>query len=192
MNYEKACFLLELDVDDFDSSVLKRKYYLKALQLHPDKNTSDESVQQFQEIKLAYDYLCNEEMNPSHEEQIYEEVFPTTSYECILKFFMGSLDTELQEEYLNVFLDKILLICEKQAINMIQTINEKKFNIIYKILTKYRHIFHLSDSFYDEMEKTKIYRFVQGDMKKKRLYELIKDKYEICSNETFNFTSRIR
>ena len=41
----------------------------------------------------------------------------------------------------------------------------------------------MSEHFYEEMEKNKIYRFVQGDMKKKRLYEMVQSDMNLC--ETF-------
>ena len=41
----------------------------------------------------------------------------------------------------------------------------------------------MSQYFYEEMEKNKIYRFVQGDMKKKRLYEMVQSDMNLC--ETF-------
>ena len=54
MDYNKACKLLELK-GKFDESQLKKAYYKKALQYHPDKNSKTE--EKFKEIGSAYEFL---------------------------------------------------------------------------------------------------------------------------------------
>jgi len=57
MNYEKACKILDIS-ENHDDKTLKKGYYLKALQNHPDKNNNtEESKMNFQEILDAYNFL---------------------------------------------------------------------------------------------------------------------------------------
>jgi len=185
MNTEEACILLELDMSQLNEKTLKKQYHLKALEYHPDKCKDHDAEEKFKEIKEAYDYL--KEHQKWHTQTIYESVKETTtqlsSYESLMRYFTGTLEEHLQEEYVHILLEKLLTICEKQSIEIIKKADDRKFNIIYKILTKYRSVFHLSQYFYEEMEKNKIYRFVQGDMKKKRLYEMVQSDMNLC--ETF-------
>lgn len=184
MNTSKACILLDIEITKLNEKTLKKQYHLKALEYHPDKCKESDAEEKFKEIKEAYEYL--KEHQKWQSQTLYEEVEETTqmsSYESLVRYFTGSLEEHLQEEYTHILLEKLLTICEKQAIEIIKKADERKFNIIYKILTKYKSVFHLSEHFYEEMEKNKIYRFVQGDMKKKRLYEMVQSDMNLC--ETF-------
>lgn len=190
MDFERACKILDIKKEKIDTKELKRQYYLKALECHPDKSSDKDAAKRFQEVKEAYDYMKDHYKwnscfyGSGKETDEGTEFNPQmSSYESILRFFAGTLDEHLQEEYTNILLDKLLNICEKQAIEMLKKANDRKFNAIYKILTKYKNVFHLSQHFYDEMEKNKVYRFVQGEMKKKRLYEMVKDDMNLCEGE---------
>jgi len=61
MNKNIAYKILDIDpnLKNISLQVLKKKYYLMALKYHPDKNTSPQAVEHFQEIKNAYDFLCS-------------------------------------------------------------------------------------------------------------------------------------
>jgi len=66
MNTNKAWKLLDVDVLDYKSSSLRKKYLTKCLQVHPDKNKHPNAVSQFQEVQCAYEYLllrrqCNDD-----------------------------------------------------------------------------------------------------------------------------------
>ena len=54
MNYERACRTLNLH-DGFTTSQLKRAYYKKCLQYHPDKNPDGE--EEFKQVQCAYEFL---------------------------------------------------------------------------------------------------------------------------------------
>jgi hypothetical protein len=53
MNYTKACSILNVPKNS-SAAMIKRMYYKKALQLHPDKHGDTE---QFQELNEAYQFL---------------------------------------------------------------------------------------------------------------------------------------
>jgi curved DNA-binding protein CbpA len=160
MNYKKACEILELDpvADKSNKCAIKKKYHILALRYHPDKNKEPNANERFLEIHEAYQFLM--------ENENYDSTIPT--YEAIVRFFTGSLSPEVQQEYLQVTLEKVVSICEKQAIHMIETVPYDKFKQIYNILTRYKHIFPLSQEFHQAMEKKAIYWFSQGSLKKKR------------------------
>ena len=56
MNYQKACNILELN-HGFSLQELKKKYYKKALEFHPDKNNNVQQSEFFKEINEAYSFL---------------------------------------------------------------------------------------------------------------------------------------
>jgi len=68
MNKNSAYKILDIDpnLKNISLQVLKKKYYIMALKYHPDKNTSPQAAEHFQEIKNAYDFLCsNHELDDS-------------------------------------------------------------------------------------------------------------------------------
>jgi hypothetical protein len=155
MNREEACQILHLNESEGkNKDVIKKKYHILALRFHPDKNKSADANEHFQQINEAYHVLM---------ETKNENTIPP--YEAIIRFFTGTLDEQIQTEYLHIIFDKMLSLCEKTAIDMIEQMPYKKFMIIYKILTKYKHVFHLSPEFYNQMEKRAIYWFKQGSLK---------------------------
>ena len=74
MDSAKACNILGID-PTFTPSELKKAYYRTALQHHPDKNSSEESTQRFQEITAAYQFLkMVEEDDSSHDDLDYSSL----------------------------------------------------------------------------------------------------------------------
>lgn len=170
MNYKKACDILELDpYEKHTKNKIKKKYHLLALRFHPDKNKEMGAHEKFLSIHEAYQFLMEKEADPS-------QTIPT--YEAIVRFFTGTLDQQIQQEYFNTALDKILSICEKQAIQVIDKMPYEKFIRIYNLLSKYKHIFPLTPEFYQAMEKKAIYWFSQGSLKKRENTEYFDYEYE--------------
>jgi len=158
----KAVQILQLNETDFTLKELKKQYRMNALKYHPDKNREDpDASQKFQEIKSAYDYLIPYCVSDSELDGELEMDFDSDSeeneskYTTILKYFMGSLHTVYQEkinEVLHEIVEKMLSVCEKQSLQILEKIDGIKFQAIYSLLMKYRHIFLLTPEFYAEME----------------------------------------
>jgi hypothetical protein len=166
MNYKKACNILNLDeYREHDISVVKKKYHILALRYHPDKNKSEDADDKFREISDAYQFLSKSEtkMQP---------------YEVFVKFFMGTLEQDEQQEYIHMLLEKVLCICEKQAMQIIESMEYEKFILIYNLIKRYKHLFHFSPEFTSFMEKRAILMFSQGSLKERRLREIIPDLSE--------------
>lgn len=178
MNISIACELLDINPYNIDPGKIKKQYYLKALKYHPDKYKEPDASTKFNEIKEAYDFLQN---NKNTKDPIIESPH-LTSYESIIRFFTGTLDNNLKEEYTHILLEKVLTICEKQALQILEKVEDRKFFTAYKIITKYKNVFHLSPCFFEEMERNKLYRFVQGNMKKQRLYDIVKADLNLCDD----------
>jgi DnaJ-class molecular chaperone len=58
MNKEKACKLLDIDINSSEENI-KKAYKRLALKYHPDKNKSPDADEKFKEISTAYNYLLN-------------------------------------------------------------------------------------------------------------------------------------
>lgn len=155
MNREDACKILQLNISNINNKdIVRKQYHILALRFHPDKNKSPDANIQFQKINEAYHVLM---------ETKNENTIPT--YEAIIRFFTGTLDEHIQNEYIHFLVDAMFTLCEKQALHMIENISYTKFLVVYKILTKYKHVFQFSPDFYTQMDKKAIYWFKQGSLK---------------------------
>ena len=88
-------------------------------------------------------------------------------------------------EKMHDVLDKILSVCEKQSIQILEKIEPKKFQMMYHLLKKYKHVFFLSDDFYEQMEHIYNTKHNQieiielspnlSDLQQHMIYKLVKD-----------------
>ena len=161
MKIEEARKILGITDTVFTLTELKQSHRTYALMYHPDKNREEGAVARFQEIQSAYEGLLpyvtsDSSLDQDLDEDPEQEQENNTSYSVILKYFMGSLQTTYSERMNDVMkemVEKMLSVCEKQAIQILEKIEGVKFQTVYTILTKYRHVFLLSPEFYVEMEK---------------------------------------
>ena len=193
MDVLRACEILDIDINDpkWEDHV-KRQYHIKALLYHPDKNKADDAAEKFRQVNEAYVFLTDHSAwgnGNSYDSNDPPRVF-NPSFELVVRFFTNSLDENLKQQLIHQLLSKILLVCEHQAKQTIESMDYYQFSKIYKILLKYKAIFHLSSDFYDFMEKRNIYWFSQGNLKKRQskdicIGERIYDSDELDPTKTY-------
>jgi molecular chaperone DnaJ len=182
MNMMAAMQVLDLTEPSFTMKELKQQYRMYALMYHPDKNPAPDASARFQEIKDAYDFLCPYcvlERSLDEDSDLGSEEMQENTYSSILKYFMGSLQNAYSDkinDVLHEIVEKMLSVCEKQSIHILESINLPKFGIIYSILTKYRHVFLLSPEFYEEMDKIREKK--EGGMEVIELRPKIEDMFQ--------------
>ena len=110
MNYYDAINILNLD-KEYTEKQLKRSYYIKALQFHPDKNNGEDD--KFKEIVDAYEYLLRE-----------KEV---------------NVDVNDGENYINLMNDFIDFILDKnlEVNKFISSLNNKYTKVSFELLEKF-------------------------------------------------------
>jgi len=167
MNKETALELLGFnDDDEFTQTELKKHYRTYALMYHPDKNLAEDASIRFLEIKEAYDLLQNSIVRETETED------EQTAYHRILKEYLG---IQIVDDKINDILDNLLSVCEKQTISILEKIEGKKFEMMYSILKKYRHIFFLSEQFYQQMEYIYERKTTKDNLEIIELYPTIND-----------------
>lgn len=159
MNAREACKILGISMKErLCEKTVKRKYYELSLMYHPDKNKEEGAESKFKDVNEAYHYLIRNTKEDTDDAKI-------SMFEVVLGFFNNSLDEQVRVEVFSDLSQKLLFLCEKQIMKMMDHTSESNFMKIYKLTYKYKHILHLSEAFYQFMEKKKIYWFAQGSLK---------------------------
>ena len=180
MNFKTACSNLDIplfNTEEPEDTLLtmeeiKQKYRLKALQYHPDKNPSSDTVSKFQEINESYEYLMKYEgfMDDDNEylesdESLYEKT-PDCSGNLFYRLFMKNNYNNILFSFLHILLKddettrlfhtiimRIKNLCQETALDTINSLNISTLKKIYVILKKYKEILHLQHDFLENIEK---------------------------------------
>ena len=158
MNYIYACEILEIEPTNVSIEIIKKHYRSKALQYHPDKNTSIDAIDKFREINEAYNYLLD-----VNNEQTDNNV----SYNGIFSEFINYINID---NTLQIILNKICISCENNTLEYLENLKLDKLLEIYSIIKKCQHIFHIQNEYLD------------------KLFDIIQSKKDECIYYTLNPT----
>lgn len=164
MNYEKACKVLEMEEKpEYEENEIKRQYKVMALMYHPDKNPAQDASAKFQEIHDAYEYLMKHNNEDSYDSDEDKTEINKNSYRWVLYSFLKNvLNTETGNYLFYTILERISSMCEKNALETLEKIDNKTLVKIHELLNKYKHAFHFTESFNKKIEEM-IQRKVQKD-----------------------------
>ena len=141
MDVNRARELLDLKHSELsDIDIIKRKYRIKALIYHPDKNKSIDACDQFRQIHEAYQLLSNNRNTPS-----------TRTYKDILSDFLKSNDTD--GELFNMLLNRISQTCEEKALRFLNTVDNQMLINIHRFIDVYADMLHISKEFVNDVYK---------------------------------------
>jgi len=169
MNYKNACEILDLKQDAcMEIEAIKRKYKLKALMYHPDKNKSSDASSKFQEIHDAYEFLLKHmDFIDSDDESVFSEsdedyfdfnessqnVENLTGYRWVLYSFLKNITkNENNGSLFYMIIQKISTMCESKALETLEKIDKKLLIKIAETLKSYKDAFHFSLDFFDKIE----------------------------------------
>lgn len=155
MNYKTAVKILEIDIEkeELNNNIIKKKYRMLALQFHPDKNNTEYARTKFHDIQNAYEFLTknykseDDDIDTFLNEQTY-------SYKDLLGIFLKSLLEEggfgnnindVQFKIYQNILQKISRLCEERTIELLKNINKNLLIKIYEVLFKYQNVLYISD-----------------------------------------------
>lgn len=152
MNKRKACFVLGLDIDNYNEKEIKKQYIKLALKYHPDKNIHGK--ERFIQIQEAYEYLNNIDGWSSNSKQL--------SSEKDIPSFESLFDLETISEYMHTlfdmdketytFVNSIFKSTYETTHNMIHKLDKEMINRTKRFLSKYAS--HLYDPKYKSSYET--------------------------------------
>lgn len=139
--FHTACNTLDININDnITLDLIKKKYRIKALLYHPDKNKSKNSNEQFIKIQENYEYLLNH--------YNYPDKIDNTShnYTNILSTFIKTLfPNNTQNEVISNIIKKIICNCETHTLTYLHQLDLLTLKQIYNIIKLYKNPFHIED-----------------------------------------------
>lgn len=155
MDYKIALEILDIHNEHFTKKELKKAYYKKCLQHHPDKNNSNGDM--FKKCNEAYIFLLNESGNSDHEKDNLN-----LSYKDIIKRYISLLSNKYgwNNEILNNVFEIFLKDATKISFKLFEAMNAETLLEIYEYVIKFKNLFGIHQNSLD------------------KLREIIKSKYE--------------
>ncbi len=154
MKYEEACEILDINPDEcLDINAIKRKYRIKALMYHPDKNKDATSNAKFIEVNEAYEYLMEYEtfVNNKYDINNIDNRTPfrnNHTYSEMMQTFLQTLFTgDINTAIFQTILKNVSNMCENKSLELLENVEKSTLIKTYDILSKYQHVFHISNEF---------------------------------------------
>lgn len=143
-----------LDIrDEYTCETLKKAYYKKCLQYHPDKNK--DGAEMFKLCNEAYETLQihiqdNDTMPTKNNENVsnksYNEIFQ--EYLIMMKQKYNLNDTVIKDVFL-----KIIKSCSTISLQLFEDLDESTMMELYELLIKWKHIFHIKPEILDSIKE---------------------------------------
>lgn len=162
MNVNEAIELLDLKIPIKECD-LKKCYYRKCLQYHPDKNS--DGLEMFKKINTAYNILINANIDEINKDKINKKNsfnnfidkidITNLSYIEILNNYISTFSNKYDwdNEYIKNSIQKIILGAQDISLTLFDNLEPEKAVEIYEFISKYSSIFNIGTSILDTMKE---------------------------------------
>ena len=167
MNYNNACKILELS-NIFNEKELKHKYYLKALQYHPDKNLDINAKIKFQEVLDAYtflkDYYKYTDIDIDNDTEDSSELNQSEYLNILDNFINGILNKNKNK---SIDVKQFLSILNNRCSELLNHFSKDTLLKMHKFVIQYSDILHINKEIVERLE------ILIGDFTKNDIIKII-------------------
>lgn len=150
MDLQKACDILGITKENFTIKSVKKAYYQKALETHPDKCNGIIQSPSFNEVQDAYAFLTE------YNQTIFDESEDTkdTNYSTFLSSFISStIGIDVKADDIAKTLVNITAGCEDTTIRMFSEMNRHDAVKLYNYLEQYAGVFGFNGEMMIKLKK---------------------------------------
>ena len=151
MNIKKASHILKLK-KPITLDRIKKSYYKKALQYHPDKYTQDNG-EKFKEIKEAYEFLRKEYPYKDKNTEINIDDETETDYITLLNKFLSKASPNWNSLFIETTFNCLIHQCGIFSLKIFKTLEKERAVEVYELLFKNKKQFHISDELLNSMKE---------------------------------------
>jgi len=187
MNFKEACDILGIE-QKHTVECVKKAYYKKALQLHPDKGGDEKEFKLLHEAYQRVLAMEGKEQWDVIDDQDFGDIYgDKADYSKLLKKALHWLDKDItwDDTFVNTTFKNILMTCENASVEIFKKLSVEKSIKFLDIMTKHNLIFSLKSETVEKMRE--ILREKMNDniiMLKVGLNELLSDKiYKLVLDE---------
>lgn len=157
MEVNVALELLELS-NTYNTDTLRKAYYRKCLQYHPDKNK--EGAEMFKLCSEANQVLIKNLNIKQNKEDT------NVSYSDIFNDFLGSIKEKYNLTNKDIFntIQKIVHNCSSFSVELLDDLDEETLTELYEMLVKWKHIFHIDNVLLDKISLLIQERYKKNDV----------------------------
>lgn len=160
MNYKIATDILDIKNKDFTKKELKRSYYKKCLQYHPDKNNQHKDGIMFKKCNEAYIYLLqhidfdkttsnidNNNIYSHHDDE------KNMSYKEYIKQYISLISEKYNWDHNMIYnsLDVLLKDAKKMSFKIFESMKKDTIIEIYEYMLKYKDLFKIDKESLDKL-----------------------------------------
>jgi hypothetical protein len=144
MSITEAQQVLEINERSPSAEDVKKAYHRMALRYHPDKNSSPDAQEKFQEIADAYAVLSSGSSGGGG--------LIGHKYLELLRTFLGSF---ADDAIVSAVINKLAGLCEDRAFDILKNINQDVLQKIIDTVALYHDVFHFSPNFMEKMKEVR-------------------------------------
>ena len=151
MNCKIALDILDLPNKNYTKTELKKAYYKKCLQHHPDKTKTNDS-DMFKKCTEAYNYLNKRNNIPSFDSS---DDCSNLSYSDTIKNYMGLISEKYgwDNDMVNNIFELILKDATKISFKIFEAMNYDTLIEIYEYMVKFQYLFGIEQSNIDKLRE---------------------------------------
>lgn len=167
MEFKIARQLLELD-KEFTKEELRKAYFKKCLQYHPDKNKNgaemfklcldaNETLEKYLNNKNDSSNLTDKNNVASVSSKSYNEIFQ--EYISMMKNKYNINDSIIKDVFLN-----IIRSCSNISLKIFEDLDKATMMEVYELLIKWKNIFHIDNELLENMKTVMLSKYQTSEL----------------------------
>jgi hypothetical protein len=178
MNLNKACKILNIDMQNINETIIKKQYRINALKYHPDKNKDENATEKFHEINEAYHYLLESIKSGENKKK--------NNYDDLFNDFLSSVWCT---NNIRIIIQNIVFDYQNLSLKLFEKIDSDEAIELFKFINNYHEILHISPKLVERIKDiiNKKNKSSNIFILNPSLYDLLEDNIYVLNHGNENY-----